>query len=367
MRVSQIKMALKYLLDAKVTPLLWGSHGIGKTESVKQYAQENNLGLVMLNLGTQEVGDLIGLPDFDTSSGYKVTQNIMPSWWPTDKNSEGIIFLDEVNRARRDVLQAVFSLVLEKRLHQHYLPEGWSIVAAANPASEDYIVTDIDDKAFISRFCNIPIFADAEDWCEYASEKKVDGTIVSFLRENPNLFKTDNGFSYDVIRPSNRSAMLLDSLKKLNPPHDMFKEFVFGILGSETGTMYLKHCDEYQTYIKGEDVLQRFSSVKGKIEEIVKSGKRLDMLVNTSEEVYNVLDATNKPSDRMIENCKKYLLTIPADNFYNLLRKLVYNEKLMDHFSNDDDIVERLKNVRDLDEVKKEKEKFEKDGKKDAA
>src|SRR5262249_58690591 len=42
----------------------------------------------------------------------------------------GVLFLDELNRAPDDVLQAAFQLVLDGAVGEYMLPDGWSVVAA---------------------------------------------------------------------------------------------------------------------------------------------------------------------------------------------------------------------------------------------
>lgn len=335
MRISRMAAALPHLLKNKIVPLFWGEHGIGKTENIKQYAANNGLQLIMLNLGTQEVGDLIGLPDFETAAdGHtKVTRHNVPSWFPTDPDSKGIIFLDEINRARRDVLQAIFSLVLEGRLHQATLPVGWSVVAAANPASDDYIVTDTDDKAFISRFCNIPVSADNEEWCKYANDSGVSSTVVSFVRENNKFFGSANAFSYDVIKPSFRSITLLNKLLADKPEEDVMNDFILGMLGTEAGTMFMKHAQEYQSAVKGEEVLNNWKKVKKQVKEIVTNNKRIDMLANTNEEIFTIAEkksvAKEELTDAEYNNLKEYICTVPLDLGYALFTTLVRNDDFL--------------------------------------
>ena len=64
MNISTLKEALPYLIEAEVPAMLVGHHGVGKTEGVRQYCKDNGFMLKILNLGTQDVGDIIGLADF---------------------------------------------------------------------------------------------------------------------------------------------------------------------------------------------------------------------------------------------------------------------------------------------------------------
>jgi len=44
----------------------------------------------------------------------------------------GIIFLDEVNRGHEDIRQSLYQLINKREIHTYKLPEGYTIVAAAN-------------------------------------------------------------------------------------------------------------------------------------------------------------------------------------------------------------------------------------------
>ena len=137
MKIQTLKECLPYLFEANIATLVIGHHGVGKSQAVAQYAKEQKIGFMDLRLGTQDVGDLLGLAEFVTelqpytftnpetgkeetgTREVKVATKFMrPDWFPTDPDSKGIIFMDEINRARRDVLQAVFQLVLDKWRHQ---------------------------------------------------------------------------------------------------------------------------------------------------------------------------------------------------------------------------------------------------------
>lgn len=93
MNSDEIKTVLKSARSAQVPCFVWGDSGIGKSECVKQFTQENGLGFVDLRIGTQEAGDLIGLP---SKEGDR-TVWLKPAWFP-ELNTKGIIFLDELNQ-----------------------------------------------------------------------------------------------------------------------------------------------------------------------------------------------------------------------------------------------------------------------------
>src|SRR5262245_24450137 len=121
--------------------LLVGRHGIGKSEILTAYYTRRGLKVVALFLGQMsDPGDLIGLPARDDAAGH--TAFMPPYWWPLDGRPVAL-FLDELNRARPEILQAVHDLALNRTLAGRRLPEGSFVLSAVN-AGEEYQVNDLD-------------------------------------------------------------------------------------------------------------------------------------------------------------------------------------------------------------------------------
>ena len=86
--------------------------------------------VVSLFLGQMsDPGDLIGLPYKNEKTGN--TEFMPPYWFPTD-GKPIVLFLDELNRARPEVLQTIMDLALNKKLAGKQLPEGSRIISAVN-------------------------------------------------------------------------------------------------------------------------------------------------------------------------------------------------------------------------------------------
>lgn len=126
-----IRIDVKELLEVlKLTPseqnvLLVGKHGIGKSEIIRQFFEhDRKMPVVAFFLGQMsDPGDLIGLMHKDMETGRSVF--LPPYWWPVDGRPI-VLFLDELNRARPEVLQSVHELALNKTLAGRHCPrEAW--------------------------------------------------------------------------------------------------------------------------------------------------------------------------------------------------------------------------------------------------
>jgi hypothetical protein len=99
------------------------------------------------------------------------------------------LFLDELNRARPEILQTVMDLILSKTLAGRTLPPGSRVLSAVNEG-EEYQLTDLD-PALLSRF-NIYYFSPTvEEWLLWASRQKIDGRVISFIEQNPDCLDGD--------------------------------------------------------------------------------------------------------------------------------------------------------------------------------
>ncbi len=228
-------------------PILVGLAGVGKTTVVRNIAQKYERELVILTLSQMEPGDLIGLPVPDGER----TRYLTPDWWPSSGNS--IVFLDEINRSHPLVRSAVMQLLIDKRIHNHVLPEGTWIVAAMNPSDEGYEVSEIFDEAFIDRFVWIKVEADITDWEEYMNAKgysEYAAVIRSIYTTNPKIFHK-RSFSLPKIVPTPRAherfAKLLEKFTDVIEDTETFEKIMIelgeGIIGKAAALVvsdYLK-------------------------------------------------------------------------------------------------------------------------------
>jgi hypothetical protein len=108
---------------------------------------------------------------------------------PTGGN--GILFLDELNLAVPTVQATAYQLILNRRIGDYILPDGWTIVSAGNR---------IEDRANVfetpaplnNRFQHIELaIPDIDEWIDWAVEHDIDTRIPTFLKFKPLLFSFD--------------------------------------------------------------------------------------------------------------------------------------------------------------------------------
>ena len=288
-KVSTIKESVSLCKDAGVTPFIWGHRGLGKSSLVKQLAAEKGWGFIDLRCSQLEASDVRGLPDRIDGRTVYVPPADMPVGDMSDdaisaeigqvpdpsdleamrlfqqryqrlqpRYQKGILFLDEVNRAQDDVLQAIFQLILDRKVGQYVLPPGWCVVAAGN-FMEGYQVSGFDDPAFLNRFCHLTLSAGEttlEEWVEYtgAAHGEAASAVIEFATQNVKHLDGDVtgelGFS---VQPSRRTwEMVIKVMKAAGGYSDASKlEVVSGLVGRELAISFTR----YSCPVKPRDLI----------------------------------------------------------------------------------------------------------------
>jgi len=112
--VFRTNLADEESTGARPTPVcIWGSHGIGKTSLIKEFAHRNGWKFrYCAPAQFEEMGDLHGLPvthDPDPEvHGDETTIYLPPDWVPkADESGPGILLLDDINRADDRILRGL--------------------------------------------------------------------------------------------------------------------------------------------------------------------------------------------------------------------------------------------------------------------
>ena len=249
--------------------MLRAKHGVGKSSVVRQATEEMGIGFFDVRLSQCEVGDIKGLPYLDQET--KTTVFAKPYWWPRDPESKGILFFDELNRASKDVLQAVFEICLDKRLDGEPLPKGWRVVTAVN-GEDEYDVVELD-PALLDRWFVVDFDPSHKEWIAWASKTGVSEEVIEFVRENKNVLDPPIGnLEAGRVYPSRRSWVACDTtLKRLNLLGEnvdpgMLVQITKGWVGRDVAIMFEKYVTKAFSRLKASDILDTFDKVSERFE-----------------------------------------------------------------------------------------------------
>ena len=182
MRPSQISLALDLLLNARQPVMVHGSPGVGKSDIVRQLAKKRGVDLIDVRLSQLDPVDLRGVPSVDLKQ--RITTWNTPDFLPT--GGKGILFLDEINSAAQATQAASYQLILDRRLGNYTLPDGWDIIAAGNRATDRAIVNQMS-TALRNRFAHLEYEVNNDDWCQWALGADIETAVLGFIRFRPML------------------------------------------------------------------------------------------------------------------------------------------------------------------------------------
>jgi MoxR-like ATPase len=339
MNIKDLKASLDYLFKAQVTPFIWGHAGIGKSTVMKHYAQEKGYKYFPFYLGTMsDVGDILGLATFTKDeNGNDVGTHFAPPSWLKDMiqycednpESGAVIFLDEFNRGRRDILNGMFSLALDKTFHTIKLPENCHVIAAGNPPTDEYYVTDVNETALMARFAHIKLEPTVAEWVGYAQDAGFEPTLISFIQEQPDLLEDSKSTFTLPVKVDRRSYERVNRLFKVGTPPDLLDQLMVGIIGAERLVTYKLHLQKTDKPLSGGEVLSGAHKDK-----VSKWSNPIDikssLLSITCDNLFDMIQERAKTEDvlpdALSDNLMEFLEMLPREVSYPMLKKLLKHE-----------------------------------------
>jgi len=183
------------------TVFFYGGAGLGKSQKMQQIADNmfphrkgNNL--CDVRLSDKEPQDIAGIPVpvtyIDKETGKEVTRTVYacPSFWPTDPNWEGIIFLDELPNAMLGTQHSAYQVILDHVAGDHRFPKGCVFVGAGNRDTDNAGTTEMPGP-LVNRMIMVEVDYDLDVWIEdYAIPFRLHPNIIGFLKQFPEHFYT---------------------------------------------------------------------------------------------------------------------------------------------------------------------------------
>ncbi|MDO4531970.1 MAG: AAA family ATPase, partial [Bacillota bacterium] len=137
----------EYQMDRRRTrPLyLMGAAGIGKTEIVRQAAEESGVAFLSYSVTHHTRQSLIGLPclkeewiggELVSMTEYTMSEILAEIYQTIEETgkAEGVLLLDECNCISESLRPIMLQLLQEKVFGRHSIPDGWLLVLTGNPA-----------------------------------------------------------------------------------------------------------------------------------------------------------------------------------------------------------------------------------------
>ncbi|MDX1296339.1 MAG: MoxR family ATPase [Sulfurimonadaceae bacterium] len=226
------------------TPLfIHGSPGIGKSYIVADVAEKNDLELVDVRLSQMDPVDLRGVPSIKEDQ----TVWMPPVFFPKERDSKGILFLDELNSAPPSVQAAIYQLVLNRKMGEYELPEGWRIICAGNRVSDRGVVFRLPTP-LANRMVHLHVEARFDDFKLFAIKEQLHPFIIGFLGFRPDLLATEPVVEDDAnpAFATPRSYHMLSSILKSGNDIAKLASIIYGTIGYSAGIEFVSYVKVYE-------------------------------------------------------------------------------------------------------------------------
>lgn len=275
-------------------------------------------------------GDMVGLPSTDG----EVTRFNPPDWYKKACVEPCVLFLDELNRATPEVMQAAFQIVLDRELN------GWPLhplsrVYAAINSGAIYTVNDID-PALLDRFYAIDLMPSLTEFCVWGRNtdpvqggnlhENIPGFIeASAKSDGTNWLYPPKNSEPGAVNPSPRSWEFVDrSLKYAGiidePNNELFYHMCIGFVGVEAAIAFRNYCKTVDNRLTGSDIVNEYHmpTVAAKVAKIGQGhlNEVVDKVANY------VLKELTRLDDKQGKNIQALMKFLPMELQITLWSKL---------------------------------------------
>ena len=337
--ISSMHEALDVMweMDKRITLCLIGDTGVGKTPIIHQWAKQHGGFICPLNLGHIDQESIAMSMFNEDATEYDFVQ----AKWFAELNREAeekgraVLFLDEWNRGDKSIVNTLFTLTDERRIHNHHLHDNVLVVAAMNPSIGTYLVNEAErDPAIRKRLCFVYTVVDLIGFLDHATEAEFHTDVVSYIRAQPTaLYDTaarDAGKAFpcpanwekvsNILKASERRQLRMESSTVLS--------LVAGQIGFTHATRFLDYVQDHNTVIEPDEVLYRYADTGRKRVaalmgyEIDKEGilhkqegkpLRADALTTLNQSVALLLFSTEPNPVEICDNLAQYYVDLPDE------------------------------------------------------
>lgn len=339
MSIKTFKRCAERMLPKK-SILLRADHGVGKSRVVRQVSctvrrmlfergiikdMKNGYPLIDRRLSQMSEGDIVGLPSTDGET----TRFNPPDWYKRACNEPCALFLDELNRATPEVMQAAFQIVLDRELNGWKLHPETRVYSAIN-SSAAYSVNEMD-PALLDRFWAIDLDATVADFLYWARDTdpeqggNLHPYVPDFIQTGEKWLKPAKNAEAGSNQPSPRSWESLNETLVAagimeKPDDELFYHMCLGFVGVEASIAFRDYCKTVDSRITGEDIVNKYNQagVKSKAKR-AGQGRQNDLVDKVAEYVVKSVD---KLSDAQGANVKEFMKDLPDELRISLWSKL---------------------------------------------
>lgn len=239
--------------------MLWGTRGVGKSSIVRQVAAHFGVPLVDLRLTTIEPVDIRGAIYADEVQGKTVW--FPPEFLPPPDAPDGILFLDELTAADQRLQISAYSLILDRRVGNYRLPDGWQVIAAGNASFHGAVSHDMG-TALADRMFHFNVQSVIDAFLAHAVQQGFAPEVMAYLKVRPDkLDDTQAQLAGDhLVGASPRGWEDVSNVLKSGLSENARRVFVQGRIGAANAAEFFGVLREIRA---GTDVLALLAARPG--------------------------------------------------------------------------------------------------------
>lgn len=241
--VDELSEAYCTLINAgekvKMMPsvMLWGAPGVGKSQGVRQIANEiesrtgKRTCIIDVRLLLFNPIDLRGIPTANEDKTLAVW--LRPQIFQMDESDDivNILFLDEISAAPQSVQAAAYQIALDRVVGEHRLPDNCIVIAAGNRITDKSVAYKMP-KALANRLLHIEVDVNFGSWKKWAIESGVNPMVIGYLDFRQDALMCFDAGSEDLAFATPRSwEMVSNILNRVNGDIDKVYSLVAGLVG----------------------------------------------------------------------------------------------------------------------------------------
>lgn len=328
--ISDCHKTIIPILNAGHTPCLHGEAGIGKTEVAKQIANaigvsdDHFLGLVVSQLVSSDF--MIPFRGQGKYFELMLSEMFQPIFEAGEQGKPSMIFFDEITRYQdAETASFIFSIISDRTIGDHQLPDNCYILAACNPDNGSYQVNDIlNDPAWRRRLGHIEVVHDVSGWLRWAKDSEVHEWVIDYVSSNIEMLLDEKARSAGKIYATPASWAKVSKFLKSNE-NLLSVAAISTYVGYDVASDFVSFTEDSEFKLSPATVLTDWPATLEVLERIEKA-KRGDLVTRlvTSVVLYTY---GNKPDTvETAKNLCKFWAHISAESKVKLATEL-FNRK----------------------------------------
>lgn len=245
MRLSQIATVITkaYGMPKKRPVMTWGPPGVGKSDTNRAVSEALGIDFIDMRLSLYEPIDLRGLPTLATASKEQVARWIPPEMLP--RKGKGILMLDELPQAAPSMQAAASQLILDRRIGEYELPEGWLVTAGGNQKKDKSAVNEMPWH-IRNRFIHLYAEVSVDEWIAWALKHDIDIRCIAFIKWRPTHLHNFDPQAKGEAFASPRTWEFASDLLKTDLSPDVELDVMNGTIGQNAASEFVSFLRVYE-------------------------------------------------------------------------------------------------------------------------